>query len=219
VSPQMLQQRLQEVSDIKGLEVTRLEADVDPQVLALGRYREGGQRRDTVMSITVRDNGRVPLGSPRPAVRGDEQKATLIQEGYVGPQAAGFFLWRAICSASNAQWPVRHAESPGAPAPDSSSPSGARPSRRATGDSVPQSAPESSPQCAVRSTARWETHGHGPPAARAGATARIADRATCVAGRAPPWGPRRLRRRSARSAAIEPPSSPMLVPGVPPRSA
>jgi hypothetical protein len=89
-APQMLQQRPQE-GDIKGLEVTRLEADIAPQVLALGRYRESGQRRDTVMSITVRDNGRVPLGSPRLAAWGDEQKATLIQKGEVGPQAASFF--------------------------------------------------------------------------------------------------------------------------------
>jgi hypothetical protein len=103
VSPQMPQQRPQEVGDIEGLEVTQLEADVHPHVLALGGYGEGGQRRDAVMPITVRDNGRLPLGSPRPAAGWDEQKATLIQEGQVGPQAVGFFLWRAICRVSNAQ--------------------------------------------------------------------------------------------------------------------
>jgi hypothetical protein len=91
VSPQMLPQRPQEVIDIKGLDMTRLEAAGDPQGLALGQDRESSQRRETVMSITVRDHGRVPLGSPRPSACGDEQKATLIQKDEGDPQAAGFF--------------------------------------------------------------------------------------------------------------------------------
>jgi hypothetical protein len=128
------------------------------------------------------------------------------------------FLWRAICSVSNRQWPVRRAEPPGAPAPDSSSPSGARPLRRARGDSIPQSAPESPPRCDARSTTRWEPHGHGPPAVTAGATARIAERSTSRADRALPWGPRRLRLRSARPATIDAPNFPRPVPGAPLRS-
>src|SRR6266487_1287409 len=166
-APEMPQERTKEVGHIDRLEVTWLEADVQPQMLALGGHREGGQGRDPVMLIVVADDGRVPRGRPGAAAGRNEQKAALIQEGEVGPKSSGFFLWPAICSAASGQWPARRVGWPGLRAPDNSSRSDARASRRVPGDSAPQSAPGSPPRSAVRSTARWQTHGPWPPGARA----------------------------------------------------
>jgi hypothetical protein len=63
VAPQVLQERTQEAGHIEGLKVARLEAEVQPQMLAFGRDRKGGQSGDTVMPIVVRDDWRVPAGA------------------------------------------------------------------------------------------------------------------------------------------------------------
>ena len=78
------------------------------------------------MLVMVADDGGVPLRRPGAAARRDEEKATFIQESEVRPQAAGFFLTPATGSVANGQWHVRRAAGPAAPAPDSSSPNGAR---------------------------------------------------------------------------------------------
>lgn len=52
-SSKMPQERAQEGGDVKGLEVARLEAHVQAQVLALGRNGERRQCRDAVMLVVV----------------------------------------------------------------------------------------------------------------------------------------------------------------------
>jgi hypothetical protein len=58
---QMTQEGPQEVCHVHGLEVLRLEPEVEAQVLALGRPGEGRQGGDPVMRIVVRDDQRMPL--------------------------------------------------------------------------------------------------------------------------------------------------------------
>jgi hypothetical protein len=100
MTPQMAQQGPHEARHVNGLEVVGLEADVQPHMLALGGQREGRQGRDAVMLVAVGDDWRVACRGPGSPSRGDEQKPTFIQEGQVGPQAVGFFLSPATCSAS-----------------------------------------------------------------------------------------------------------------------
>ena len=90
-APDVAQERSQEARHIDGLEVVRLEANIQTQVLALRGDREGGQRRESIMLIVVADDRRVPLRRPGAAARWHEQKAAFIQEGEVSAQAAGFF--------------------------------------------------------------------------------------------------------------------------------
>jgi hypothetical protein len=121
----------------------------------------------------------------------------------MGPKALGFFLAPARYSAASGRGRARPAGWRAAPAPDSSTPSGARASRRARDDSAPQSAPESSPRYAVRSTARSRTHAPGPPGRRAAPTVRLAGRSACAVGLAPAWGLPPPRHRLPRPAASD----------------
>jgi hypothetical protein len=217
-SPEMPQKRPQERGHIEGLEVVRLKADVQAQVLAFGRDRQGRQRRNPIVLVIVGEDRCVPHGRPGPATGRDEQKAALIQESEMGPKSSGFFLWPAMCSASSARWPARSVGWLAAPAPDSSTPSGVRASRRARDDSAPQSAPESPPRCAAGSTARWRTHGFGPPGATAAPTAYTARWSICTAARVLVGGPRPLRRPRPRPAATDKLIPLTPAPGAPPRS-
>jgi hypothetical protein len=101
MTPQVAQQGSHEACDVNGLEVVGLEVDVQPHMLALGGHREGRQGRDAVMLVVVGNDGRVACRGPGAPSRGDEKKSTFIQEGQVGPQALGFFLSPATCSASS----------------------------------------------------------------------------------------------------------------------
>jgi hypothetical protein len=150
----MTQERAEEVGHIDRLEVARLPAQVQAQVLALRGDGEGGPRRDAVMLIVVGDDRRVSGRSPGAPAGGYEQKAALIQDGQMGAQPLAVFLWRATGSASNGRSPARRGGWPGAQAPDNSSPCRARSSRRAPDGSARQSGRESPPQYASRSTAR-----------------------------------------------------------------
>jgi hypothetical protein len=107
MAAQMPQEHAAEVRHIHGLEVVRLEADIQTHVLALWGHGKRGQRRDPVMLVIVADDGGVPLRRPGVAARRYEPTATFIQESEVRPQAAGFFFiaghwsrcqWTMACS-------------------------------------------------------------------------------------------------------------------------
>jgi hypothetical protein len=102
-SAEMPQECAEEGGDLDGLEVTRLNVDVEAHMLTLWRHGERRQRREPVMLVVVRDDGRVPRWRPGATAGGHEQKATLIQEDEVGPKSSGFFVSPATCSASNAR--------------------------------------------------------------------------------------------------------------------
>jgi hypothetical protein len=78
VATEMPQQRAQEISDVDRLKVPRLPAEVQAQLLALRGHGQGGEGREPVMFVAIGDDGRVPLGGPGPATRGDQPKAALI---------------------------------------------------------------------------------------------------------------------------------------------
>jgi hypothetical protein len=101
MTPQVAQQGSHEARHVNGLEVVGLEVDVQPHMLALGGHREGRQGREAVMLVAVGNDGRMACRGPGAPPRGDEEKSTFIQEGQVGPQAVGFFLSPATCSASS----------------------------------------------------------------------------------------------------------------------
>jgi acyl carrier protein len=77
-SPQMSQERPQEVSHVHGLEVTPLPAEVQPQVLPLRGHGERGHSGEPLVSIVVGDDRCLALGCPGTSARGPEQKAALI---------------------------------------------------------------------------------------------------------------------------------------------
>jgi hypothetical protein len=189
-SPEMPQERTKEVGHIDRLEVPWLEAEVQPQMLALGGHREGGQGRDPVMLRVVADEGRMPRGRPGAAAGRNEPKAALIQEGEVGPKSSGFFVWPATWSAASGPWPARRVGWPALRAADNSSLSDARASRRVPGDRAPHRPPGSPPRSAVRSAAHWQTQGRWPPGARARPVGYTVGRLTGAAGQGWAWGPR-----------------------------
>jgi hypothetical protein len=139
---EMVQEGSEELCDVDSLKVLRLPVEVQAHMLPLRRHGQGRQGGESSMFVAVWDDWRLSGGSPGAAPGGDEQKAALIQEDQMGAQALDFFLSLAMCSASSERWPLRRAEGPDAPAPDSSSPNGARASRHALGDSAPHSGPE-----------------------------------------------------------------------------
>lgn len=62
--PQMAPERPQQVRDVDGCEVVRLNAAGQAQVLALRRDAEGRQRRDPIRPAVGRDEGCMPHGRP-----------------------------------------------------------------------------------------------------------------------------------------------------------
>jgi hypothetical protein len=53
-APHMAREYSQEVRHVHSLEVLWLESEVQAQMLALGRHREGPQSEDSVMRLVVR---------------------------------------------------------------------------------------------------------------------------------------------------------------------
>ncbi len=170
------------------------------------------------MLLVVGERRRVPRRGPSAAAGRDEQKATLIQEGQVGPTSSGLFVSLAMCRAASAPWPVRRVGGPGGRAPDSSSPSGARASNHGQGDSAPQSGPELPRRCVSRSRGGWRSHGRGRPAATAAPIVCTARRSAGMGLPARAWGPGPRRHLAARPLATATPSSPTPAPGAPPRA-
>jgi hypothetical protein len=77
VTAQLAQQRAQALGHVLGLEVLRLEAAVHAQGLALGRDGEGGPRREPRRLVVRADEGRLSLGRPCAAARGNESVMRL----------------------------------------------------------------------------------------------------------------------------------------------
>jgi hypothetical protein len=101
-TPEMAQARAQALRDVDSLEGLRLPVEVQAQLLPRRRHGEGGQGREAVMFVAVRDAWRLSGGSPGAAPGGDAPKAALIQEDQMGAQALDVFLSPAIGSASRA---------------------------------------------------------------------------------------------------------------------
>jgi hypothetical protein len=84
-------QRSEDLGHGDGLNVVRLPAEVEAQVLTRGGYREGGQSGEAILLVVVGHERCVPLGRPGPATRGDAQQATLIAAGEMGAKSSGLF--------------------------------------------------------------------------------------------------------------------------------
>jgi hypothetical protein len=93
VAPQVAQKLPQKGSHVHRSAVDRLDGNIQPHVLTLGRHREAGQRRDAVMFVAVEDVRRLSLRRPGPMTRGDEQKAARVDEREMGAKSSGFFFW------------------------------------------------------------------------------------------------------------------------------
>ena len=83
----------QERGHVQGLEVVLLKTRGQADTLTDRTDREHGQGRDAVMLVAVGNLGRLALRPPRPAARGNEQKAAFIKEGQMGPKFSRLFLW------------------------------------------------------------------------------------------------------------------------------
>ncbi len=64
-------QRSEDLGHGDGLNVVRLPAEVEAQVLTRGGYREGGQSGEAILLVVVGHERCVPLGRPGPATRGE----------------------------------------------------------------------------------------------------------------------------------------------------
>src|SRR3990170_4294030 len=140
------------------LKVVLLEPEIQTHVFADGRDTEGGQGGNTVVPVVVMNDRGLPCRPPRPSAGRNEQKAAFIEENQVGPKSLRLFLYAAICSASNGQWPLRSAGSLGARVPGRTSPRGATAAIGGWGGIQYRTRCGSPALSASASTARWENH-------------------------------------------------------------
>jgi hypothetical protein len=90
-SSDMSKESLQKICYMFRMEIILLEAYIETHPFALGRYGEGRQCRDAIMTIAVVDNRCLAPRSPSAASCWNEHKSTLIQKGEVGTKFFGFF--------------------------------------------------------------------------------------------------------------------------------
>jgi hypothetical protein len=131
-----------------------MELDIERHSFALGRHRHGSEGVDTPLFVPHGTAGRLALGGPSAFKVGHQQKATLIQENQLRPQARSLFLYEATRSASSAQRRFRCVDMSAVRVSDTSSPSVARETTRRWGGSECETLARRLWQCAPMSTTR-----------------------------------------------------------------
>ena len=145
-----------------------MELDVERHSLALGRHGQGVEGVNAPLFVPHGAAGRLALGSPSAFKVGDEQKATLIQENQVRPQARRLFLYGATRTASSARWRFRCVDTRAVQVSDNSSPSVARDTTRHWGGSECETLARRLWQCAPTSTTQSGSPWPVPRALRLG---------------------------------------------------
>lgn len=91
---QLLEQVLQETSDIRAFETAPPKLEIQGQMAVLGRQRYGADRRNLLMFEQIFHRWRSTFRSPSPFHIRDQQKATFIEKNKVCAQAFRlFFTW------------------------------------------------------------------------------------------------------------------------------
>jgi hypothetical protein len=92
VAAELTQQQPQEGSDFEVAEGVEMEVTVEPESLALGAHRHGGDGRDAVVAVAVDEPRRLGAGRLGPAHGRGQQEAAFVQKSQIGSQPARFFL-------------------------------------------------------------------------------------------------------------------------------
>src|SRR5215207_9136396 len=171
---QVPEQLFEELHDFFPSEGTPLELDVERHSSALGRHNQGVEGVDPPLFVPHGTAGRLALWGPSAFKVGYEQKATLIQENQVRPQACSLFLYEATRTASSAQWRFRCVDTSAVRVSDNSSPSAARDTTGHWGGSECETLARQPWRCAPTSTTRSGSPGPAHRAPRPGPSGSFA---------------------------------------------
>lgn len=91
---QMAEEMANKTTDFLAAYVPEVKLVIKTQAPALRTDRDSGNSRNSVVTIQVTENRRVPPWSPGLVDTGDQQKARFVDKDEVGSQPAGVFFTR-----------------------------------------------------------------------------------------------------------------------------
>ena len=121
----------------------RMKSGVEGDALAPGGYGDRRDGRDFVPVPGTAQKRRLPSRGPGPADARNQQESTFVEEGQIGSQPFGLFLYAASDSASSARWLPRPVPGPASPAFGSSTPCRSKGATHGWGGSGPAADPRS----------------------------------------------------------------------------
>lgn len=120
---QVSEQLSKELDHFRGADVlVGVEPGIQGDAPPLRRHAEGRDGRDLFPAPGAPQVRGLAPGCPGAGDVGDQEKATLIEEGQMGPKPGGLFLYGATGSASSARWRLHPVLAPGSRVSGSSIP-------------------------------------------------------------------------------------------------
>ena len=187
-APQGSEPLSKELDPLRGSDVlVGVKPGRQPDALPVRRNTEGREGRELFPAAGAPPGRGLAAGCPGSGHVGDQEKATFIEEGQMGPTPFGVFLSAAIGIASHARWPLRLVPGPAARASDSSLPDWSGLARRDGRGSRPHTPAGLRPRPDAASRGRWDSRTSRPPSTGAASIAASAVGATGGGCPAPAW--------------------------------